>query len=81
MLPSLEELHLSVNCLTGEDCDAVMYAVCIGAMPALRHAYMEGCGASDGAQEDLAELLLRGDVFLECEALALAALSAGQQSG
>lgn len=77
VLPSLEQLYLSVNYLTGEDCDAVMYAVCIGAMPALQHVYMDGCDASEGAQEIMNELLQRGDFFLECEA----ALSSGQQSG
>ena len=77
MLPSLEELHLSVNYLTSKDCEDIMYAVCIGAMPALRRTYMEGCDVSEGAQETLAELLQRGDLFLEYEA----ALSAGQQSG
>ena len=77
VLPSLEELHLSVNYFTGEDCDALMYAVCVGAMPALQHVYMQGCDASEDDQENLDELLQRGDFFLECEA----ALSAGQQSG
>ena len=77
VLPSLEQLHLSVNYLAGEDCDAVMYAVCIGAMPALQHVHMEGCDASEGAREIMDELLQRGDLFLECEA----ALSSGRPEG
>jgi len=71
VLPSLEVLRLSGNDITGQGCDAVAYAVCIGALQALRLAYLvegrEGEEAQE-AQEDLDEMLLRGDLFAQAAA-------------